>query len=208
VVALLDGAVFSVDRVQSFESVLGENDESAKVTTRSKLEKVKSFNVAGVNAWEVASGSLDVLVLVAINNKRAFSELEAAVSLLVGTSTSGLADSHSVEIVTSTNSEEGLEHSLGRFSTDVVNDKRKLVHVVNVVASSLNKRSNCTGGEGRSDGVSLLTLVDLAVPLPPGLKRSEHTTLTAHVTEGTLTGAGSTRAADTGDTSDGTTSAP
>jgi hypothetical protein len=36
--------------------------------------------------------------------------------------------------------------------------------------------------------VSLLVLVDLAVPLSPDLKGGEHATLTAHVTEGSLTG--------------------
>jgi hypothetical protein len=42
------------------------------------------------------------------------------------------------------------------------------------------------GSEGRCNGVSLLGLVNLLVPLSPGLKWGEHATLTAHVTEGTL----------------------
>jgi hypothetical protein len=46
------------------------------------------------------------------------------------------------------------------------------------------------------------------VPLAPLLGRREHATLSAHVTKGTLAGAGVTTARDTGNTCDGTTSSP
>ena len=56
--------------------------------------------------------------------------------------------------------------------------------------------------------MSLLGEIDLSVPLSPGLKRGKHATFTAHVTEGTLAGAGGTGATNSGNTGDGTTSAP
>ena len=56
--------------------------------------------------------------------------------------------------------------------------------------------------------MSLLALVDLAVPLAPGLEGSEHTTLAAHVTEGGLPGAVRTATGDTGDTGHGATGTP
>ena len=62
------------------------------------------------------------------------------------------------------------------------------------------------GKEGeKKEENSLLALVDLDVPLAPGLGRSEHTTGTAHVTESSLTSTVSTATGDTGDTGDGTT---
>jgi len=56
--------------------------------------------------------------------------------------------------------------------------------------------------------VSLLGEVDLSVPFSPGLEGSEHATLAAHVTEGTLAGSGGAGTANTGDTGDSATSAP
>jgi hypothetical protein len=50
-----------------------------------------------------------------------------------------------------------------------------------------------------------LANVDLLVPLAPDLGRGEHTTGTALVTEGSLTGTVSTTTGDTGDTGDSTT---
>lgn len=69
--------------------------------------------------------------------------------------------------------------------------------------------SHAIGGMNRSgrgeEKNSLLALVDLDVPLAPGLGGSEHATGTAHVTEGGLTGTVSTTTGDTGDTGNSTT---
>ena len=56
--------------------------------------------------------------------------------------------------------------------------------------------------------MSLLVGVDLSVPSSVGLEGSEHSTLSALVTEGTLSGSGGTRATDSGNTSDGSTGSP
>lgn len=56
--------------------------------------------------------------------------------------------------------------------------------------------------------MSLLVSVDLSVPSSIGLEGSEHSTLSALVTEGTLAGSGGTRATDSGNTSDGSTGSP
>lgn len=65
----------------------------------------------------------------------------------------------------------------------------------------------CTYQSGR-DGIAPLLEVDVAVPPPPDLGGGEHTTATAHVTEGTLARALGTTTTDTGDTGDGTTGTP
>jgi len=80
-------AVGSEDVVEVGESILGEDNESAHVATGGELEEVKSVNGAGVNAGEVAGGSLDKGVLVTVDNKGSLGHLEAGVSLLVGAST-------------------------------------------------------------------------------------------------------------------------
>lgn len=61
------------------------------------------------------------------------------------------------------------------------------------------------GTRGMSCPNSLLTLVDLDVPLSPNLGRGEHSTGTAHVTKGSLTGTVRTTTRDTGNTRDSTT---
>jgi hypothetical protein len=52
---------------------------------------------------------------------------------------------------------------------------------------------------------SLLTLVDLDVPLAPDLGRGEHATGSAHVTEGSLTGTVSTTTRDARNTGNSAT---
>jgi hypothetical protein len=56
--------------------------------------------------------------------------------------------------------------------------------------------------------VSLLGDVDLSVPLSPGAEGGEHTSLSAHVTEGGLSRSVGTATTDTGNTSDSTSSSP
>ena len=58
-------------------------------------------------------------------------------------------------------------------------------------------------GQGRDDGVALLAHIDLPVPLAPGLGRGVHVSSTAHVSEGSLSGAVGSTSRDTRDTTDG-----
>ncbi len=76
------------------------------------------------------------------------------------------------------------------------------------MTSGENERSHGGGSNSGGNGVSLLVQVDLSVPSSVGLEGSEHSTLAALVTEGTLAGSGGTRATNTGDTCDGTTGSP
>ena len=56
--------------------------------------------------------------------------------------------------------------------------------------------------------MSSLVQVDLSVPSSEGLEGSEHSSLAALVTEGTLAGSGSTRATNSRNTGDSATSSP
>ena len=71
-----------------------------------------------------------------------------------------------------------------------------------------HERTTSSSSECRCNSVSLLIGVDLSLPLSPYLERSEHATFAAHVTKGTLAGTVSTRARDSWDSRDGTTSTP
>ncbi len=210
VARLLNGllSVGAEHLVEVSESVLGEDDESAEVAAGGKLEEVKAVHGAGVNTGEVAGGSLQVHVLVTVDNEGTTGGGEAGLSSLVETSAGGLGGAHTAEVIRDTDVLEGGEQSLGGVNVEGVNNKGELGHVVDVVATGNNQRSDSGGSEGGSNGVSLLVGVDLAVPLSPGLEGSEHATLAAHVTESSLAGAGGTGARDTGDTGHSATSAP
>jgi len=200
--------VGSEDVVELLESILGENDKSADVTTWSELEEVQSGDVASVDTWEVAGGLLDGGVVVTVDNKRASLEGEAAITELTLTVAELLGGAGTVEVTTNTDVAEGLEEIGGLIVGEGVNNERELWDIIDDVTTGLDEGSAGRGGESRGDGVSLLVGVDLSVPLSPELEGSEHAALSAHVTEGTLTGSVSTRARDTWNTGDGTTGTP
>jgi len=56
--------------------------------------------------------------------------------------------------------------------------------------------------------MSSLGDIGLSVPFSPDLKWSEHSSFSAHVTEGSLTGSGGTRSRDSWDSCYGSTSSP
>lgn len=87
-------------------------------------------------------------------------------------------------------------------------DEGAFLDLLDSVTSSENKGWEGRCGESRSDGVSLLVLVDLDVPFPPSLGRGEHSTTSAHVTESSLSGSLGTTTTDTGDSGNSSSSSP
>lgn len=61
------------DVVESLECILGEDQESAEVSSGGELENVESSDVASVDSRQVSSCLLDGLRLISINDKRALS---------------------------------------------------------------------------------------------------------------------------------------
>jgi len=150
VAALLNSflSVGTKDVVEALESISSEDNESTEVTTGGELEEVKSVNVADINAGKVAGGSLEVGVLVTVDNKGSLGHLEAGVSLLVGTSTGGLGGTDASHIIGSTDLIESSEESLGGVNVKGVNDKGEFGNGLDVVTSGNNKGSNSGGSEG------------------------------------------------------------
>lgn len=210
-VASLGGSSNSVgteDGVKGVEGVLGEDHESSEVTTRGELEEVESVDIADIDTGEVSSGSLDKRVLISVDNKRSLLDGEAAGSEFANTGSGVLVLAGTVKIIGGTNGVEGGKESLGGLNVEGVNNEGELGDVLDVVTSGLNERSHSGSGKSGSNSVSLLVGVDLSVPFSPGTERGEHTGLSAHVTESSLSGSVGTGTSNSRNTGNGTTSSP
>lgn len=97
-----------------------------------------------------------------------------------------LSSTDALEVVLSSEFVEGGQESLGAFNIEAVENKRKFGNILDVMATGEHEGCNGGGGESGCDGVALLVGVHLAVPLSPGPEGSEHSALTAHVTECSL----------------------
>jgi len=202
------GGVGAEDVVEAGEGIGGEDDESSEVTAGGELEEVDSVHVARVDTGEVTGASLDVGVLVSVDDQGSLAHGESGVAVLSFTVSHLLGFADSVEVLLGAELVEGVEESTGGAGVHGVGDERELGHIVDTVTTGLDERSAGGGGEGGSDGVSLLVGVYLSVPFSPDLEGSEHATLAALVTEGGLAGTVGTGARNTGNSSNGTTGTP
>jgi len=198
----------SEDRVEGLESVLGEDDESSEVTSWGELEDIESIHVASVNTWQVSGGLLHTEGVVSVDEEWTLSHDVSRVSVFSSSLSDLLGLSDLGEIVTSSEVLEGLEDGLGVWKSKVVNDKWELWDSIDVMTSSHDEWGASGGSEGGGNGMSSLSDVGLCVPFSPDLKWSEHSSLSAHVTESGLTSSGGTRSTDSWDSCDGSTSSP
>jgi len=198
----------SEDVIKGTEGGRSVDNESTDVTTRGELEEVESVDVASVNSGHVSSVLGDVGVVVVVDNEGSSSDGESGVSHLTLTVSHGLGSTDSGEIGSGTVRGEGLEHGTGGLSRVDVGNHGEFGDGVSSVSSGENEGSASGGSEASSDGVSLLVGVNLSVPFSPGSERGEHATLSAHVTEGSLSSSGGTRSGNSGNTGDGATSSP
>jgi len=104
--------------VKVVEGILGEDDESAEVTTRGELEEVKTVHIANINTGQVTCGSSQVGVFITIDNEGTTSRGETGVSHLVETAAGGFGGADTAEIIRSTNVLEGTEESLGGVNVE------------------------------------------------------------------------------------------
>jgi len=181
-------SVCSEDLVQGLEGGFGPDDESAEVTTWGELFKVESADVADVDSGNVSDGLDELDVFVGVDEERSSSEFESLGSALALSGSGGLGFDASFDVFPSTDSLEESDGILGLFNGfDLVfNDAGNVGDGGESVSSGQNEGDISGGSQSRGDGVSLLLEVDLSVPSSPGLEGREHSTLSAHVTEGTL----------------------
>lgn len=205
----------AVDLVESRESRRRPDDKAAKVTTRGELEEVERVDRACLNAGDVAESKDEVLAILlrVVDDKRTTALLVAATPHLTLTSTDLARVLGLLDVSTGTDSLEQGNGSGGLLDGAISeggrgDDEGDLRNGGDGVTAGKEKSRAARGGERRGSCETLLVEVDLLVPLAPDLGRSEHATGTAHITEGSLTGAVSTTTRDTGDTGDGTTGTP
>lgn len=211
VVLLVDGSLVegAEDIIEEGEGTLGPDDETAEVSSGSELEEVEAADVDELNTGKVAEGLDDTVVLV-VDNEGATALAVATVPELALSSTdlAGVGDLDNIGVGL-----QGLEEGdsllgLGE-SLDLGSDNEgNLLDLLDAVATSENEGRQSRSSESGDDGESALVLVDLDVPLAPGLGGGEHATTPAHVTEGSLAGTVSSSTTNTGNTGDSATSSP
>jgi hypothetical protein len=211
-ISLLDGTLggsVSEDGVKGLESLLSPDHETTNVTTGGKVKKVEALNGGKLNTGKVAESLLHGSTLL-VHDKRTTSHGESSVSHLTGTSSDVLGVLGLVAVIRGT---EGLEDSIGILSLgnslDLVgDDEGELKDVVNLVSTSHNEGREGRGSKGRGNSMTSLSQVIESVPSSPGLGGGKHTTLSALVSEGSLTRSGGSSTGNTRNTGNGTTSTP
>jgi hypothetical protein len=203
------GTHVTVDGVEGFERVFGEDEESSNVSTWSQSENVQLVDVQTVNAWDVSEG-LDNTVILSVDDAWAQLLDVLAVSHLTSASSHSAGGVNSLDIVPSADSLEKVDGLLGLLVLlCVVGDNEwDFWDVVDLVALGHNESWYASGGDSGRHSVSALVDVTLLVPLSPSLEWSKHTTTSAHVTESGLAGSVGSATSDTWDTCNGTTGTP
>jgi hypothetical protein len=193
--------------VEALESISSVDNEATEVTSGSELEQVKAVNIAGVDTGQVLGSALNLVVLITVDDKGTTGVGETRSSHLTSTATVMLQGGFS-EGSGGTNSFERLKESLGSVNVEAVNNKGQFGDGVNVVSTGKHEGSASRGSQSGGNGVTLLVGVHLAVPLAPCAEGSEHATLTALITESSLSGTVSTGTTNTGNTGNSATSTP
>ena len=178
------------------------------MTTGSELEEIQSRDGANIDTGKVSCGALDGSVVVTVDNEGSLAEGEATTSHFSFTSSIVFVVTNASEVTSETEVVEALEEGGSFLAVEVVNNKGKLGHIIDFVASGHDERTAGSRSESRGNSVSLLVEINLSVPFSEDLERERHATLTAHVTEGTLSRTVSTRTTNSWDSRHGTTSAP
>ena len=197
------GVLGSVYGIEELEGTLGPDAESAKVTTWGELKDIEAADVGELDTGNVSEG-LDDTVVLGVDD-------EGSSSLLVSASTHLSLSSANLPAVADLDnigvSLDGLEDSDGLLGLcDALNgigdDERNLLDLLNSVTTGHDESGESSCGKSGNGSKSLLVQVGLDVPLPPDSGRSEHSSTSAHVSEGGLSRAGGTTTTDTGNTSD------
>jgi len=203
------GGEATVDGIEGFEGVFGEDEESTDVSTWRESENVQAVDIEDLDAWDVSEGSYDTVVL---------SVDECWAQLLDVLSVAGLASAgscssagiDSLHIVPSAQLLQQIHSLLGLLVLlgIIADNQRNLWHLINSVALGHNQGWHTSGGDSAGDGVSSLVDVTLFVPSPPGLEWSEHPTTSAHVTESGLAGSVGSATSHSWNTGNGSTGSP
>lgn len=206
---LLGGSfvVSSKNGRESLEGILGVDHESTEMSSWGELEDVESRDVASINTWEISSGLLDVSGVITVDEKWTLSHDVSRVSIFSSSLSDLLGLSDLSKISSSTELGEGGQERLGVGVLGLENE-RELWDGVDFVTSGHDERGASGSSKSRGNGMSSLSDIASLVPFSPDLERSEHSSLSAHVTESGLTSSGSSTTRDSRDSCDSSTGSP
>jgi len=212
-VSLLDcGSLVSSseDSVELLEGGLGPDHETSQVTSGGQEQQVQGVHVGNLNTSQISEGSLGGGSLVSDNDEGTSLDLLGSVPQ-ASLSRGLLGDLGSLNILIGLELGQEGEGSLGLLEglNSVSGDNQgELGDGRDTVSTGHDEGGDSRCSKGRCNGVSLLVDIDLSVPSSPGAGGGEHSSTSAHVTEGSLSGTVCSTTRDTGNTGDGTTSTP
>lgn len=111
------------DGVKGLESILGENNESTKMSSWGELKNIKSSDVADVNTWEVSSRLFDTLGSIGVYDQWTLSHDISRISIFSNTLSNLLGLSYLGEVISSTERFKGVENGLGIWESQVINNQ-------------------------------------------------------------------------------------
>mmetsp|Transcript_24684 Transcript_24684/g.56725 ORF Transcript_24684/g.56725 Transcript_24684/m.56725 type:complete len:332 (-) Transcript_24684:201-1196(-) len=186
------------------------HDEPSHVSSRCQLEEVETGHFTALHPGQIAEGAF-LIVSAGVDHQGTAAHFETAVAGFSLSGTDLFARGGLLHVSIGAHGFQSLDGGRGLGGPrdhGVFHHQRDLGDFGDGVAPRHDERGHGGGGQGRSHRVTLLGGVDLAVPLAPGLGGSEHAAAAAHVSEGTLPGAGGSAAAHAGNTGDGAPGAP
>jgi len=203
------GGEVTVDGVEGFEGVFGEDEESADVSTWRESENIQGLDIEDFDAWDVSEGS-DNTVVLGVDD--CWSEFLDMFSITRFTSASSCSSGsvNSFDIIPSSHSFQQVNSLFGLFVIlgGVADNTWYFWNFVDFVTFSHNESWDTGGSNGTGHSVSSLVDVALFVPSPPGLEWSEHPTSSAHITESGLAGSVGSATSDSRNTSNSSTGTP
>lgn len=212
-VSLLVEALFSTvseQFVKSSEGTLSPDDESSELTTRCQLQKVHSVDIAEIDSRYVSEGLQHFDIVIRVDDERSSSLHKSSVSQFSFTGSQLLALDDSNNIIVDVESLKESNSILSLFDVlhSVFNDQRQFRDLLDFVSSSQDQRSDSGSSNSSSSGMSSLFDIHSSVPSSVSLQRSEHSSLSNHVSESSLSTSAGTRSTYSWNSGDGSTSSP
>lgn len=181
------------------------------MSSRRELKKVQRVDISGLDTRDIAERADNVRVGGVVDDERAKSLTMTTVAHFTSASAKLLRCMDLEDIFVRINSSEESDSFFCLCEVcemGIGNDERDFENFLNAMSTSEDEGGNCSGGNSRGNGVTLLIEVDLDVPFSPCLCGCETTSTTAHVTKGSLSRAVSSSTTDTRDTSNSSSSTP
>lgn len=138
----------SIIVVQLVESAFGENNQSSEVTTWSKLDNVKSVNVASIDSWKILGSSLDISGIVSVDDEWSLSQDVFRVSVFTSSISEALLSSNLGKIFTNSKAVECGDEGFAVWGIELINNKWQFWDSCNLVTSGHDER--CDRGSSKS----------------------------------------------------------